>query len=268
MGILRILVCFKVFPEFERIVDADWEGFGPGLDLSYVKKSFGCFDESALETALRLRDALKTGEAVCAALTLGPLPVPLCGTLFAVGFDQVFAPASPVPEFRPQAAAAALSAFTGKGNWDLILTGRQAGYADSGMVPFFLAEALGLPVISEAESILPLEGDAPGLVIERSEGNGRERAAIRLPALVIMGNSPVSALRAPSLAARMRTAKRNAEILVCEGGAESGGLYRREFGERFIREQSRKNCRFLAGGNSLDASVREISESLENWRGR
>jgi electron transfer flavoprotein beta subunit len=259
---MRILVCFKTGPEIEQVVDADWECFSPSAELGYVRKTFGCFDETALETALRLKDSLKERDSgvQCAALTLGNLPVPLCKTLFAAGFDEVFAAPSPAPEFRPQETASALGKFISGGNWDLILTGRQAGYADTGMVPLLLAESLGLPAITEAETVSLLDGDSglSILAIERSDGSGRERIAVRLPALVVMGNSPVSVLRAVTLAARLQAANRAPAMIPADISRECPE-------PRFVRELSRKTCRFLDGGANLPQSVRETEEALREW---
>jgi electron transfer flavoprotein beta subunit len=256
---MRILVCFKTGPEIEQVVDADWECFSPSAELGYVRKTFCCFDETALETALRLKDSGRGG-IQCAALTLGNLPAPLCKTLFAAGFDDVFAASSSSPEFCPEETASALGRFIAGGNWDLILAGRQAGYADTGMVPLLLAELLGLPAITEAETVSLLDGDSglSMLSIERSDGNGRERIAVRLPALVVMGNSPVSVLRAVTLAARLQAANRAPELIPFDISRECPE-------PRFVRELPRKTCRFLDGGGSLPQSVRETEEILWEW---
>jgi hypothetical protein len=41
-------VCFKILPDFEDMDPVEWENPGQ-LDFGYVKKSYGCFDEAALE---------------------------------------------------------------------------------------------------------------------------------------------------------------------------------------------------------------------------
>ena len=259
---MKILVCFKTGPEFEQVVDADWEHFGIHSDMSYVKRSFGCFDETALETALRLKDelagqgaALCNAATSCCALTLGSLPAPLYRTLFAVGFDQISVLEDAL-EFQPQETALALAKFISKGSWDLILAGRQAGYADTGTVPLILGEELKLPVITEAESLVPLEGNR--LSINRYGPEGREKLEISLPALVVMGNSPVSALRAATLSAQMQAAKLTPEFLPC-------GISAEKITPKLIRKRSGKNCRFLPGGKELAESAREITELLSEW---
>jgi electron transfer flavoprotein alpha/beta subunit len=257
---MKIAVCFKAVPDFDQVVDADWEHFNLAAGLEYVKRVFGCFDEAALETALRLRQAWEAeGEKTeCTALTAAPLPSPLCKTLFAAGFDRVLdlsgAFSGESPEFQPRRVTAVLGNFlTG---YDLILTGRQAGYADTGMVPLLLAENLGIPVLTAVEEIRPCGG---GVEIRRSSDTGRERIRARLPLLAALGNSPVAALRAVTLSARMAASKRDAErppagtASLSSGEGEDSGE-----GPRFSRETRRKTCRFLPAGDGLARTVAEI----------
>jgi electron transfer flavoprotein alpha/beta subunit len=271
---MKILVCFKAGPDFDQVVDADWENFGLSSDLCYVKKDFGCFDQIALETALRLADTLKESGGECCALTLGYLPPALCRTLFAVGFDQVFAPPTEsglCMEFCPAETAAALKKLIATedgrvaGGWDLILMGRQAGYADTGMVPLLLAEQLGLPAISGAELLYPGSSGQDSLVVERNSGNGRERLVIRLPAVVIMGNSHVSALRAATLAAQMKAAGKKAKWFP-EQFLRNPAARKTGEGPVLIREQARKNCVFLPGGTELAQSAGKLDAELRKWR--
>ena len=263
---MKILVCFKTVPEFDQVVDADWERFALDTDLRYAKRCFGCFDETALETALLLKDALITQreDAVCCAVTLGSLPSSLCKTLFAVGFDHIQVLESSArtgEEFRPWETAAVLAQHISGGKWDLILAGRQAGYADTGMVPLILAEKLRLPVITEAEFLAPL--GKKSLFVERSGMSCKERIGIRLPALVVMGNSPVSSLRPATLAAQLNAAMYKAETASVDG-AIAGPACTSE-APRLIRKRAGRNGCILPGGNNLSQSAKVIARKLREW---
>ena len=61
---MRILVAFKVTPDYEALRDADWArvAASDAAGTRYVRRVLNVFDESALELALRLRDAA-TGAA-------------------------------------------------------------------------------------------------------------------------------------------------------------------------------------------------------------
>jgi electron transfer flavoprotein beta subunit len=271
---MKIAVCFKAVPDFDRVIEADWDDFSLAADWSYVKRIFSCFDESALETALRLRSAWEEMDekTECTAITAAPLPPPLCKTLFAAGFDRVVDLSRALPreavEFQPRHIAAILGNHLYPAACDLILTGSQAGCADTGMVPLLLAEFLGIPPLTGVEELSPCAG---GIEVRRSADGGRERLRVRLPLLAVLGNSPVSALRAATLRARMAASKREAErppVPNGDGfkpGVAAGG---QDPGEapRFHRERRRKNCRFLPAGADLAQSVAEIrAEYLREW---
>lgn len=88
----------------------------------------------------------------------------------------VGAPDDPLPSL-----AAALAA----GAFDLVLAGRSGeGGEDSGLLPYVLAHALGLPIVADACALAP--GAAAGtLDLEQALPRGaRRRLVVRLPALV------------------------------------------------------------------------------------
>ncbi|MDR1126962.1 MAG: hypothetical protein LBL06_02415 [Treponema sp.] len=260
---MKIVVCFKAVPEFDQVVDEDWNSFHPTADWGYVKRIFGCFDESALETALRLRSAWQeyNEEPECTALTASPLPSPLCKTLFATGFDRVVdlwsglcgeTPTTSL-EFQPRQTAALLADYLSSAGYDLILAGRQAGYADTGTVPLLLAEMLGIPVITGIEEIAPCGGGA--VEIKRVSDTARERLKVRLPVIVTLGNSPVSALRAVTLSARMSASKRNAETPTVSLPHETTAAL-----PCFSLERVRKTCRFFSVEDGLPMIISTVQE--------
>ena len=71
------------------------------------------------------------------------------------------------------------------GEYDLILTGRQAGDWDSGQVGLILAELLGIPAISLARSIKVKDSS---VVVEKIVPVGYEVVEAGLPALVTVSN--------------------------------------------------------------------------------
>ncbi len=108
MSAMRILACFKVTPDYEALRESEWaaaagralsSGAGSGsgadpaefVDTRYVRRILDCFDESALELALRLSDALTElgGSADLGALSVGaPDAEPHLKTLLALGFER------------------------------------------------------------------------------------------------------------------------------------------------------------------------------------
>ncbi|MDR2046558.1 MAG: hypothetical protein LBP79_01405 [Clostridiales bacterium] len=277
----KIAVCFKVVPDFVQALAEDWENFSENTDLAYVKRVINCFDESALEIALRIKDGGgKIGAPVfCIALTAADaLKTSFSRTLFAAGFDRVevltdgaelsgYTGGLRTYGFRDNAASAggadlqegdglrtdtelsgncgvniaasgvgdnavsggAGSDFAANGGAsrfgfdsmrtaeklaerlreiapDLILTGRQAGCADSGAVPFYIAEFLGLPLFEA--STAAFSGGV--FLVETDVGAKIEVSA---PCVVSVGNGGAEGLRISTLKEVLATAEKTPEIL-------------------------------------------------------
>ncbi len=259
---MKILVCFKVGPDLEQVADSDWAGFGPGTDLAYAGQTLGCFDESALEMALRLKSAcLAEGlDAHCTALTVGQNPpAAVWQTLYAAGFDCVAAAetAGGKLEFQPVQVAGVLAGYARDRAFDLILTGRQTGLGDTASVPFLLAEALGMPVLGEAELV---ELRPPHLAVTLATRLGRERLTVRPPLTVAIGNSPVSALRAVTLRSKLAAAKRRVEVFPVMGlTGECGGPI-------LGWEPADARCIFWAADSPAELAARVANELMGEVR--
>ncbi len=247
---MRILVCFKTTPVWERVLESDWEHFSEHADLSYAGKQMNCFDESALELALRLKDViLKQGrEATCAAITAGALPPAFAQTLFAAGFDDAASLGTDNIEFAPAAVSAALSEYAAQARYDLILTGKAAGMADTGLVPLLLAQRLGLPLLQDALDVQLCEG---GMAVWCQEPDGIWERRVRTPLLVSVGNSS-AVLRAVPLRARLAVKNREARTIPLNILTDSGE-------RQFSRPFSKRTCTFLPG----DALIEKLLKELE-----
>jgi len=204
---MRILVCFKVLPCWEKVLESDWEHFAPGTDISYAGTAFNCLDEAALELALRIREqAAKRGEAaLCTAATVGKIPsAPLIETLYAAGFDEVAVLEDDRADFDPGLVSSRLSDYLKERSFDLIICGPYSGMADTGAVPFLLAARLGLPTLAGARELSLGEKGIEAVIPDEK---GLWLRCVRLPALVsVDGSSAV--LRAVSLRARLNAKER------------------------------------------------------------
>ena len=78
-----------------------------------------------------------------------------------------------------------LQAIKKVGEYDLILTGRQAGDWDSGQVGLILGELLGIPSISLARSVKLTDGK---VLVEKTVPVGYEVVEAGLPAVVTVSN--------------------------------------------------------------------------------
>lgn len=202
---MRILVCFKIVPNWDKILEEDWEKFTVKTDVTYAGIQYNCFDEAALEHALRLKDILTAQEqdVFCAAITIGgTLPESFSQGLYAAGYDQIVKMDCEGIEFNAENAANQLAEYAKAESYDLILTGCTVGMADSGTVPFLMAEKLSFPLLAEA---LTIELLGENLVATCQELDGLWQYTVRPPLIITIGNSP-AVLRAVTLRSRL-TAK-------------------------------------------------------------
>lgn len=214
---LRILVCFKVTPEYEALRDADWvAGPGDAVRSRYVRRVLNCFDESALELALRLREALEArgARAETGALSVGGREAePFFATLFALGYERAARiEAGTGLDFRPEATAALLAAYARRiDGSDLLLLGCRCGPADSGTVPFLVAEELGWPCVTQVTEI---EAQTDGrLRVTCATADSVLRLSVAPPCVLAVGNALVSHLRVPTLRERLARRDRSPEVL-------------------------------------------------------
>jgi len=266
-------VCFKVTPDFEELPEADWAAAAThGLQTRYVRRVLNCFDESALELALRLSDTLATrGQTVdLGALSIGGREVePYLTTLVALGYERATrvapeadaagagpadanadanADAAPTVadagfELAPAAVAAIVAAHVRRTDHsDLLLLGCRSGPGDGGTVPFRVAEALGWPCLTQVTEIEP-SGEGR-LRVAAMVDDGLLRATLRLPCVLAVGNAVVSHLRVPTL--RDRLARREKPIDVLEATA---------LGIDVAAERMREGCA-LTGLETIDRGRR------------
>jgi electron transfer flavoprotein alpha/beta subunit len=214
---MDIYVCFKASPLFEQVMPEDWKGFSLGADIGYAGKALGCFDEAALELALRIKDSL--GGVRLFALTLAPeLSDSIACSLHAVGFDDVIRLDADV-EFNPKETARLIYGYLKDKSPQAVLCGIQAGYGDSGLVPAILAHFLGIGLMAPVEDIT-LEGGVFNITVYGDAG--RRLAKVNTPFAAAVGNSK-AALRLASLKEKLASKKRKAAAIHVEAPVWGGG---------------------------------------------
>jgi electron transfer flavoprotein alpha/beta subunit len=213
---VRILVCFRTTPDYEALRASDWAALaaGSGADgraageaepTKYVRRVLNCFDESALELALRLAEARA---AMGAATELAALSVagreadPHLKTLRALGFARA-ARVEPhaALDFAPAATAALIVGFALVDRSDVVLLGSRSGPGDGGTVPFRVAAALRRPCLTQLTDLEPLDD---GLLRATSVAeDALLRVTVRPPCVLAVSNALVSSLRVPTLTDRL-----------------------------------------------------------------
>lgn len=162
------------------------------------------FDEAALETALKLRDADPATRITVIVCELAPLDA-LARTLAAHRPDRlVRIDAAELPLHDAVAASEPLSALTRATGAEVVLLGREFGDLDDGALPAALAERLRYRYLSLVQALATRDG-RPFLLRERGRNEEWHPLA---PALVAsVTNDRRSRLRHP-LFKNVATAKR------------------------------------------------------------
>lgn len=244
---MEILVCFKIVPDYEEIPEADWENI-LNLDMAYVKKMYGCFDEAALEMALCLKEELKeAGEkASCTALTIGTGPKILFTGLYAAGFDRVIRIGGNLEEFVTQKTAGMLANCIRRLKPDLILTGHQTGASNSGMTAALLSAALSVPWVFEVTK-LHMERQTGKILVTCEQEKAHLVRRMDTPFVLSIGNTKKSRLQMFSLKARMEAAKKP----VLEESAEEPEEVKKEtVPGRLLSKKREKACNIIEGTGS------------------
>ena len=257
---MRILVCFKVVDDLDDLLAEDWRQLTPaGPDTGCCKRVLGCFDEAALESALRLRDELAdAGGAELTALTADPgYSEHLLSALPAVGYDRVACAESGADlRYDPAGTASILKEYISKnGPYDLILCGRQAPPANSGAVPLLLAEALELDAVCDAEDMRMGPDAARGaLTVVSALDEGVCERDYPLPLLVTVGSARHSYLRMPTLREKLAAKNKKPE--------HADGLPRASSGARLVcLEAVDRSRRCVMLPKDARAAASELCES-------
>ena len=237
MSALRILVSFEVTPDYEALREADWAAgaagdAADGVDTRYVRRILNCFDESALEMALRLSEAAaERGEtASLGAVTVGgPEAEPYLKTLVALGYERAARVETAVAlDFAASLTAALIAGYVRRvDHSDLLMLGCRSGPGDSGTVPFLVAEALGWPCLTQVLEVEPLPDGR--LRVACAVDDGLLRMTVTLPCVLAVGNALVSRLRVPTLTDRLARRDRRIDVLAAADlGVDVAGALRRE----------------------------------------
>ncbi|MFY9717077.1 MAG: electron transfer flavoprotein subunit beta/FixA family protein [Thermoplasmata archaeon] len=181
---MEIVVCVKPVPEAEtRLrVRAD----GTGLDPEGVKFVLAGYDESALEQALLLREAIPGSHVHAIACGPAPRTEEVLRASIAIGADlATWVEAAAAAADDPISAARALADAIRTVPHDLVLCGKQAGDHEEGLVGGALGEFLGTP---DFGSVLDLRFDAAAgrLRFRRATENGQELWESPLPCVIAL----------------------------------------------------------------------------------
>lgn len=219
---MKIIVCVKQV----RIVAARsaFDGTPGRLAPGNLVHVLNPCDEAAVEEALRIRDANGGGEIT--VVTLGPPraadALRRCLAMGADGAVHVLDGSSRADD--PWTVAGALAAVAREIGYDLVLCGRVAVDDGMGVVGTFLAELLGLPVVTGVARIELRPADRLALLERALDRGHRESVECRLPAVFTVDKG-LNRPRYPTLAGRRTAGRRRirtVDLAAADGPAPGG----------------------------------------------
>lgn len=230
---LSVLVCVKEVPDYGMVLGADWQAVAGGHPpaIGYASRIANCFDENALELALRLAEQQRALGGACEVHVLSVGAASAEAVLkhcLALGVASATRVAVEAPdELAPAAVAGLVAAFARQsGPFGLVLTGRQAGLYDDAQVPLYTAELLGLRCVQD---VIALEAAGPaGLPLRLRHRRERDvQLAESADALVAtVGDIEGLALRSCTLKEKLAARQRAVAVLTPEALADAPGGYR------------------------------------------
>jgi len=173
----------KILVPVKRAIDKDVKirvkPDGSGVELGNVKMSMNPFDEIAVEEAIRLKEAGKATEIVCASIGSVQASETI-RTALAMGADRgILVKADGAVE--PLAIAKILKAIAEAEKPGLIIMGKQAIDDDCNQTGQMLAALLGWPQGTFASKVT-LDGDA--VTVTREVDGGLQTVKLKTPAIV------------------------------------------------------------------------------------
>lgn len=228
-----------------------------GSAVAAPPRKLSPFDESALECALKIRDA--DAQTRISVFVVGaPVPESLLRTVASFRLDRVTGLTVVEPELwdarslarRFRDVLARQSETT-----DLVLIGREFGDFDDGLLAPYLAEVLRLPFVGLAQEV---QCDAGEWVFFRERGDIEERIRLRPAALASITNDKRNRLRFP-LMKNIAAAKKAAFVVDDTGPGSDARVRLLSAAVRAVSGQQ-DGCRMLAG--PIEAQAAELSALL------
>jgi electron transfer flavoprotein beta subunit len=200
---VKIVVCIKRVPDTEARIRI--AGDGRSIEPAGIKFVISPYDEFALETALRLKEAQGDAEILVVSVGEASSAEQLRSAL-AMGADRAVL-LKGQPTLDGLATARALAAEIREQGADLVLLGMKAVDYDQQQVGPMLGELLDLPCITVVAS---LEVEGASVVAHREVEGGAEIVEAPLPAVVSITKGDYEP-RYPSLKGIMAAKKKPLE---------------------------------------------------------
>lgn len=258
---LTVIVCVKDVPDPEGPASAfEICGDSKRVIAVGIPPVINPFDENALEVAVRLKE--HHGGKIAVLNVSGKAKASVLKKALSVGADElILLEDRSFEDLSSRSVAAVLSRAIRKiGDYDLILTGRQAADWDSGQVGLLLGQMLQIPAISLGRAISVENGK---VTVEKLKAVGYEVITALTPALVTV-SSEAGELRLPTIKAMQDARKKPTTVWKAEDiGVEAAALRKRSIRTLSAPASRSRDCLFIEGatparkGENLALRLRE-----------
>ena len=255
----------KILTTVKKVVDVELNmhvenGAIVEKGLQYV---INAWDENAVEASVQLKEN-NNAETTLVSIGGGEDNTKIIRRGFAMGIEngiQIDDPAlaEAVAKADSSVYAKVLQKVYEKGNYDLVITGKQAQDTDNGQTGIILAEYLGLPCVSNVIAIEVI--DDQHIKVSRLGDAGTEIVELELPAVVTV-DVGINEPRLPQTRGLMMAKKKAIDVmdLAALGTShdEVGGDTPKSEIVEFIAPEKRE------GGQKFEGDAAEITAQVVN----
>ncbi|MBT8340344.1 MAG: electron transfer flavoprotein subunit beta/FixA family protein [Desulfatitalea sp.] len=250
---MKILTTIKKVVDVELNINVE-NGAIVENGLQYVMNAW---DENAVEAAVQLKE--KNGaETTLVSIGGGEDNTKIIRKGYAMGIEngiQIDDPA--LANADSFVFARVLQKVYEKGDYDLIITGKQAQDTDNGQTGIILAEYLGLPCASNVIAIEVV--DDRHVRVSRLGDAGTEILELALPAVVTVSDS-INEPRLPVMRGIMMAKKKKIDVMDLAGlgttiDAVGGGALKSEIIEFMVSEKRSAGQKFEGDAAEITAQV-------------
>ena len=203
---MKILTTIKKVVDVELNINVE-NGAIVEDGLQYVMNAW---DENAVETAVQLKEKNKA-ETTLVNIGGGDDNTKIIRKGFAMGIDNAIQIDDPALENSDSSIyARIIQKVYEKGDYDLIITGKQAQDTDSGQTGIILAQYLDIPCVSNVIEIEPI--DEQHIKVSRLGDAGTEILELELPAVVTVSDG-INEPRLPAMRGIMMAKKKKIDVM-------------------------------------------------------
>ena len=202
---MKILTAIKKVVDVELTIRVE-EGAIVTDGLQYV---INAWDENAVEASVQLKE--NNGAETTLVSIGGEDNTDMIRKCYAMGIDKGIHIEDPALDKADSSVyAKVLQKVFEAGEYDLVITGKQAQDTDSGQTGIILAEYLGLPCVSNVIDIEVV--DEQHIKVSRSGDAGKEIVELELPAVITVDVS-INEPRLPQMRGIMMAKKKKIEVM-------------------------------------------------------